>query len=95
MGGRRQKTLGALNSPRIGEKVELQKFLNFCLERSGKFWKELKNYKNEYKSSLGGRRQKPIGVLNLPRISFQQILKKFKIKNKTKHDKNETKLDKT
>jgi hypothetical protein len=36
------------------------------LERSGKVWKELKKDKNEYKSSLGGRRQKPIGVLNSP-----------------------------
>jgi hypothetical protein len=26
-----------------------------------------KNYKNEFKSSLGGRRQKPIGALNSAR----------------------------
>jgi hypothetical protein len=61
-----------LNSPRIGEKVELKRFQNFCLERSGKVWKELKNDKNdknEYKSSLGGRRQKPIGALNSLRIA--------------------------
>jgi hypothetical protein len=34
--------IGALNSARIGEKVELKRFQNFCLERSGKVWKELK-----------------------------------------------------
>jgi hypothetical protein len=38
LGGRRQKPIGALNLPRIGEKVELKKFQNFCLERSGKVW---------------------------------------------------------
>jgi len=38
------------------------------MERSGKVWKELKNDKNEYKSSLGGRRQKPIGALDSARI---------------------------
>mgnify|MGYP006090206643 CR=1 FL=1 len=68
LGGCRQKPIGALNSPRIGEKVELKFFQNCCLERSGKVWKELKNDKNEYKWSLGGRRQKPIGALNSPRI---------------------------
>jgi hypothetical protein len=36
-----QKPIGALNSSRIGEKVEL-KIQNFCLERSEKVWKELK-----------------------------------------------------
>jgi hypothetical protein len=57
-----------LNSARIGEKVDLKRIQNFCLERSGKVWKELKNYENEYKLNLGGRRQKPIGALNSPRI---------------------------
>jgi hypothetical protein len=42
LGGRRQKLIGELNSPRIGEKVELKKFQKFCLERSGKVWKRLK-----------------------------------------------------
>jgi hypothetical protein len=80
LGGPRQKMLGALNSPRIGEKVELQKFQNFCLERSRKVWKGLeraKNDKNEYKSNLGGRRQKPIGALNPPRIGEKVELKVF------------------
>jgi hypothetical protein len=75
LGGRRQKPIGALNSPRIGEKVELKFFQNFCLERSGKVWKELKNDKNEYKSSLGGHRQKPIGALNSSRIGEKDELK--------------------
>jgi hypothetical protein len=38
---------------------------------SGKNWKELKNDRNEYKSSLGGRRQKPISALNSPMIGEQ------------------------
>jgi hypothetical protein len=66
-----------LNLTRIGEKVELKKFQNFCLERSGKVWKELENDKNEYKSSLGGRRQKPIGALNTARIGGKVELKIF------------------
>ena len=37
LGGRRQKTIGALNSARNGEKVELK----IGLERSRKVWKEL------------------------------------------------------
>jgi hypothetical protein len=45
LGGRRQKLIGALNSPRIGEKVELKKLQNFCLERSGKVWKGLERAK--------------------------------------------------
>ena len=77
LGGRRQKQIGALNSPRIGEKVELKTFQNFCLERSGKVWKELKNDKNEHKSSLGGCRQKPIGALNSPRIGEKVEIKRF------------------
>jgi hypothetical protein len=67
-----------LNSPRIGQKVELRIFQNFCLERSGKVWKELKNDRNEYKSSLGGRRQKPIGALNSSRIGEKVELENFK-----------------
>jgi hypothetical protein len=66
-----------LNSARIGEKVELKKIQKFCLERSGKVWKELKNDKNEYKLSLGGRRQKPIGALNSPRIGEKVEPKSF------------------
>jgi hypothetical protein len=66
-----------LNSTKIGEKVELKKFQNFGLERSGKVWKDLKNDKNEYKSSLGGRRQKPIGALNSARIGGKVELKFF------------------
>jgi hypothetical protein len=45
LGGCRQKLIGALNSARIGAKVELKFFQNFCLERSGKVWKELKKIK--------------------------------------------------
>jgi hypothetical protein len=77
LGGRRQKPIGALNSPKIGEKVELKFSLNFCLERSGKVWKELKNDENEYKLSLGGRTQKRIGALNSPRIGEKVELKKL------------------
>jgi hypothetical protein len=51
------------------------------LERSGKVWKGLekakKNDKNEYKLSLGGRRQKPIRTLNSPSIGEKVKLKKF------------------
>jgi hypothetical protein len=75
LGGHRQKPIGALNSPRIGEKVELKIFQNLCLERSGKVWKELNNDKNKYKSSLGGHRQKPISALNSPRIGKKVELK--------------------
>jgi hypothetical protein len=78
LGGHRQKPIGALNSPRIGEKVELKMiFPNLCLEKSGKVWKELKNDKNEYKSSLSGRRQKPISALNSPRIGKKVELNFF------------------
>jgi hypothetical protein len=42
LGGFRQKLISALNSPRIGEKVELKMFQKFCLERFEKVWKELK-----------------------------------------------------
>jgi hypothetical protein len=66
-----------LNSPRIGEKVELKELQNVCLERSGKVWKRQKNDKNEYKSSLGGHRQKLIGALNSPRIGEKVELKYF------------------
>jgi hypothetical protein len=34
-----------MNSPRIGEKVELKIIQNCCLKRSGKVWKQLKNDK--------------------------------------------------
>jgi hypothetical protein len=67
LGGRRRGPVGALNSPGIWGKVELKIFQNFCLERSGGVWKEPKNDKNEYKSSLGGRRQRPIGALDSAR----------------------------
>jgi hypothetical protein len=77
LGGRRQKPIGALNSPRIGEKVELKKLQNFCLKRSGKVWKELENDKNEYKSSLDSHPQKPIGALNSPRIGEKVELRIF------------------
>jgi hypothetical protein len=38
LGGRRQKPIGELNSPRIGDKVELKKIPKFL---SGKVWKGL------------------------------------------------------
>jgi hypothetical protein len=38
-----------------------------------------KRIKNEYKSSLGGCRQKPIGALNSTRIGGKVELKNFKI----------------
>jgi hypothetical protein len=62
-----------LNSSRIGEKVELKNFKTFV-------WKGLeraKKNKNEYKSSLGGHRQKPIDALNSPRIGEKVELKIF------------------
>jgi hypothetical protein len=77
LGGHRQKPIGALNSPRMGDKIELKFFQNFCLERSGKVWKKLKNDKNEYKLSLGGHRQKPIGALDSARIGEKIELKIF------------------
>jgi hypothetical protein len=40
-------------------------------------WKELKKDKNEYRSSLGSRRPKPIGALNSPRIKETVEIKKF------------------
>jgi hypothetical protein len=64
LGGRRQKPIGALTSVRIGDKVVLNFFQNFGLERFEMVCKELKNDKNESKSSLGGCGQKPIGALN-------------------------------
>jgi len=45
------------------------------LERSGKSYK---NDKNEYKSSLGGRRQKLISALNSPSIGKKVELKRKK-----------------
>jgi hypothetical protein len=75
--GRKQKPISALDSARIGEKVQLKKFQIFCLESSGKVWKELKNNKNEYKSSLGGCRQRPIGALDSARIGEKVELKMF------------------
>jgi hypothetical protein len=46
-----------------------------------KVWKVLERAKkkgtNEYKLSLGGRRPKPIGALNSPRIGKKFELKKF------------------
>jgi hypothetical protein len=43
------------------------KFQNL-FQQNREVWKELKNEKNEYNLSLGVRRQKPIGTLNLARI---------------------------
>jgi hypothetical protein len=66
--------MDVLDSARIGKKVELKKYQNKFwqgLERFEKVWKELKNDKNEYKSSLGGHRQKPIDALNLARIGVK------------------------
>jgi hypothetical protein len=66
-----------LNSARIGEDAKLNKFQkNFSqkLVRSGK---SSKNDKNEYKSSLGGLRHKPIGALNSARIGEHAKLNKF------------------
>jgi hypothetical protein len=47
-----KKTIGALNSSSIGEKVGLKKFQNFCLERSGKVWKGLERAKKMIKMSI-------------------------------------------
>jgi hypothetical protein len=38
---RRQKTIGAFNSARIGEAAKLKKFQNF-FQKIGEVWKELK-----------------------------------------------------
>jgi hypothetical protein len=45
LGGRRQKPIGALNSPRIGEKVELKSFKKF-------FWKGLERAKKIIKMTI-------------------------------------------
>ena len=76
-GGRRQKTIGALNSAEIGEGAKLQKIQKFFLtnwwglERAKKWWKY------EHKSSLGGRGQKLIGALNSTKIGEDAKPKKF------------------
>ena len=63
LGEWRQKPIGALNSARIGEKVELKKIQIFFLKNWWGLERAKKNDKNEYKSSLGGHRQKVIGAL--------------------------------
>ena len=55
--------IGALNSAMIGEGAKPKKLKNIS-SKIVEVWKELKNSKNVYKSSLGGRRQKLIGALN-------------------------------
>jgi hypothetical protein len=49
LGGRRQKPIGALNSLKIGKKVELQKISIFL---SGKVWKGLERAKRIIKMSI-------------------------------------------
>jgi hypothetical protein len=61
----RQKLIGALNSAMNGEDGKPNKFNIFVPQKISEVWNELKNGENEYKSSMGGRRQKPIGALNL------------------------------
>jgi hypothetical protein len=53
-----------LDSAWIGRGAKQNKnFKNFSY-KIGEVWKVLKNYENEYKSSLGGHRQKLISALN-------------------------------
>ena len=52
LGGCRQKPIGALNSPRIGDKIELKILQNFCRERFGKVWKGLERAKKMIKMSI-------------------------------------------
>jgi hypothetical protein len=84
LGGRRQKPISALNSAGIGEEAKQFFSPNFCPKKLVRSGKSSKNDENEYKSSLGGRRQKPIGALNSARIGedakpkiFQHFFKKI------------------
>jgi hypothetical protein len=83
LGCLRQKPIGALNLARIGGNVKLfqiSKKFSQELVRSGK---SSKYEENEYKSSLGCLRQKPIGALNFVRIGGNvkpKFLKQFSLK---------------
>jgi hypothetical protein len=46
LGGRRQKTIGALNSAGIGEGAKQKKKIKNFSSKIGEVWKELKNDEN-------------------------------------------------
>jgi hypothetical protein len=69
---RRKNQIGAINLTRIGEGAK--RFFPQKLVRSGK---GSKYEENEYKSSLGGLRQKLIGALNSARIGGDVKPKRF------------------
>jgi hypothetical protein len=58
-----RQAIGALNSARIGEGAEKTKFSNKFPKKLVRSGKSSKYEENEYKSSLGCLRQKPIGAL--------------------------------
>jgi hypothetical protein len=83
LGCLRQKPIGALNSARIGGVVKPKKFQNFFSQKLVRSGKSSKYEENEYKSSLGCLRQKPIGALNSVRIGGNvkpEFLKKISLK---------------
>jgi hypothetical protein len=61
---RRHKLIGVLNSARIGEEAEPTKISKCFPQKLVRSGKSSKYEENEYKSSLGCLRQKPIGALN-------------------------------
>jgi hypothetical protein len=77
LGCLRQKLIGALNSTRIGGDFKQKKFQKNFLKKLLRSGKSSKYEKNEYKSSLGCLRQKPIGALNSARIGGDVKAKKF------------------
>jgi hypothetical protein len=68
LGCLRQKLIGALNSVRIGGDVKPKNSLKFFSKKLVRSGKSSKYEENEYKSSLGCLKQKPIGALNSTRI---------------------------
>jgi hypothetical protein len=77
LGCLRQKPIGALNLARIGGNVKQKKFQIFFSQKLVRSGKSSKYEENEYKSSLGCLRQKPIGALNSTRIGRDFRPKKF------------------
>ena len=77
LGCLRQKLIGALNSARIGGDVKTKKISKIFPKKLVRSGKRSKYEENEYKSSLGCLRQKPIGALNSARIGGDVKAKKF------------------
>jgi hypothetical protein len=71
-----------LNSARIREEAKPRKISKLFPEKLVRSGKSLKNDKNEYKSSLGGCKQKQIGAMNSARIgeNFSPVRSPIKLK---------------